>query len=103
MKHTLKSVSALTATLITLGSLAGGANAATIVGDVVGVERALPSQSFSTGVITSTVVAGTSDLISVTSGNNTFVNLEASSIIFVLVHLVDLVEASRIIRSPFLT
>jgi hypothetical protein len=83
MKHTLKSVRALAATLITLGSLAGGANAATIVGDVVGVERAVPSDSFSTGVITTTVVAGTSDLISVSGGNNMFVNPEASSIIFV--------------------
>jgi hypothetical protein len=60
---------------------AGAVQAYTLVGDVVQIQRTIPSVSFIDGPYNTTVVAGNSDSTSVSTGNNLYVNPEATSII----------------------
>jgi hypothetical protein len=55
---------------------------ASLLGDTVFIRREIPSLNFLTGPFPSTVVAGPSDTVSVSLGNNLYVDVESSSVIF---------------------
>src|SRR5687767_1271986 len=63
---------------------AGTAHGYTLLGDSIGIERRIPSVGFVAGPFTTTVISGTSDSTSVSTGDNMYVNPEATSIIIEL-------------------